>query len=96
MTQIVGDDQQRGRIHCLYSRSSLCFKNDCIFIISKYQRTLNEYESHQMSAKSSLVNENFTIHVAFIVEIYIKLKPMHRIQNNIPALYILELDSFDV
>ena len=49
-----------------------------------------------MSAKSSLVNENFTIHVAFIVEIYIKLKPMHRIQNNISALYILELDSFDV
>ncbi len=29
----------------LYSRSSLCFKNDCIFIILKYQRTLNEYES---------------------------------------------------
>ncbi len=37
--------RQRGRIHCLYSRSSLCSKNDCIFIISKYQRTLNEYES---------------------------------------------------
>ncbi len=38
--------RQRGRIHCLYSRSSLCLKNDCIFIISKYQIiTLNEYES---------------------------------------------------
>ncbi len=29
----------------IYSRSSLCFKNDCIFIISNYQRTLTEYES---------------------------------------------------
>ena len=26
------------------SRASLCFKNDCIFIVSKYQRTLKEYE----------------------------------------------------
>ena len=25
--------RQRRRIHCLYSRSSLCLKNDCIFII---------------------------------------------------------------
>ncbi len=34
--------RQRGRIHFLYSRSSLYFKNDSIFIFLKYQRTLNE------------------------------------------------------
>ncbi len=50
-----------------------------------------------MSAKSSSVNEHLkTILVVFHVKIYTKLKAMHRMENNIPTLYILQRDSYVV
>ena len=48
----------------------------------------------QLTELSQMHEHLKAIHKAFHVEIYIKLKPMHRMQKNIPTLYILELESF--
>ena len=50
-----------------------------------------------LSAKGSSVNEQLkTIHEVFHVKIYTNLIKCHRMENNIPTLYILQRASYVV